>query len=238
VGTAFDLHPDHGRKGTGLNYRTNLYYLETRDGGASWLTAAGQPVELPLTRADNPALVRDYRSEDLNVYLKDIAFTAEGRPVILFLTSKGSSPGPVSAPFQWWTARWTGATWDYRAFTTSDHDYDHGSLYIETDGTWRVIAPTDPGPQPGGTGGEMVMWTSRDQAATWHEAKKLTHDSRYNHTYARKPVDAQPEFYALWADGSPLEPTESSLYFATRAGEVFRLPAHMTGATARPELVR
>ena len=236
VVTAFDLHPNHGRPGTGLNYRTNIYYLETRDGGATWKTIDGKPVTLPLTKAENPALVRDYRAEDLNVYLKDIAFTAEGHPVILFLTSKGFDPGPKSAPFQWLTARWTGREWDYRKLTTSDHNYDHGSLYIETDGTWRVIAPTAPGPQPWGTGGDMEMWVSRDQGAKW-EKKTLTHDSRYNHTYARKPVNAQPDFYALWADGSPLQPTPSSLYFATKDGDVFRLPAHMTGATAKPERV-
>jgi hypothetical protein len=236
VATAFDLHPDHGRGGTGLNYRTNLYYLETRDAGATWQTVDGRNVTLPLTHADNPALVRDFRAEDLNVYMKDIAFTADGHPVILFLTSKGFDPGPKSAPFQWHTARWTGRAWEYRPFTTSDHNYDHGSFYIEADGTWRVIAPTSPGPQPWGTGGEIVMWTSSDQGTTW-SAKPLTHDSRLNHTYARKPVNADPGFYALWADGSPLRPTPSSLYFATKGGEVYRLPDHMSGATAKPERV-
>ena len=238
VATSFDLHPKRGRAGTGLNFRTNLYYAETRDAGATWTTVDGQRLALPLTEAKNPALVRDYRAEDLNVYMKDIAFTADGNPVLLYLTSKGFNPGPQSGPYQWQTARWTGRAWEFRAFTTSDHNYDHGSLYIEADGTWRVIAPTAPGPQPFGTGGEMVMWISRDQGANWDVAKTLTHDSRYNHTYARKPVDAAPEFYALWADGSPLEATPSSLYFATKDGQVFRLPEHMTAATAQPERVK
>jgi hypothetical protein len=235
VATAFDLHPSHGRAGTGLNYRTNIYYAETRDGGATWTTVDGRPLSLPLTTADNPALVRDFRREDLNVYLKDIAFTAQHQPVLLFLTSKGFDPGPKSAPFQWYTARWTGREWSYRPFTTSDHNYDHGSLYIEPDGTWRVIAPLAPGPQPWGTGGEMEMWTSRDEGATWTRVKSLTPGARYNHTYARKPVNAHPDFYALWADGSPIEPTPSALYFSTRDGRVFRLPTHMTTATAKPE---
>jgi hypothetical protein len=238
VATAFDLHPNQGRDGKGLNYRTNIYYAETRDGGATWTTADGKRLAPPLTEAKNPALVRDYRADDLNVYLKDIAFTREGQPVILYLTSKGFDPGPKSGPFQWHTARWTGQAWEFRPFTTSDHNYDHGSLYIENDGTWRGVAPTAPGPQAFGTGGDMVMWVSRDQGAKWEVAKTLTQNSRYNHTYARKPVNADPGFYALWADGSPLEPTPSSLYFATREGEVYRLPAQMTGATAKPEPVR
>jgi hypothetical protein len=238
VATAFDVHPSKGRAGTGLNFRTNIYYAETRDGGATWTTVDGKSLTLPLTDAKNPALVRDYRADDLNVYLKDISFTADGHPVLLYLTSKGYSPGPANGPFQWYTARWTGKAWDYQAFTTSDHNYDHGSLYVEADGTWRVIAPTAPGPQPFGTGGDMVMWTTGDQGRTWKNVKALTHDSRYNHTYARKPVNAHPDFYAFWADGSPLEPTPSSLYFATKSGDVFRLPQHMTGDTAKPELVR
>jgi hypothetical protein len=33
-----------------------------------------------------------------------------------------------------------------------------------------------------------------------------------------------------------LGPTPSSLYFATRDGQVFRLPTKMTGAAAKPEI--
>ena len=83
----------------------------------------------------------------------------------------------------------------------------------------------------------MMMWASRDQGRTWRVNKVLTHDSRYNHTYARKPVNADPGFYAIWADGSALEPTPSALYFATQSGEVYRLPQKMTTETAKPELV-
>jgi len=82
-----------------------------------------------------------------------------------------------------------------------------------------------------------VMWTSRDAGLTWERARQLTKGSRYNHTYARKPVGAHADFYALWADGSPLEPTPSSLYFSTKEGRVFRLPNVMAGATAKPEPV-
>lgn len=234
VGTAFDMHPDHGRSGTGLDFRTNLYYAETSDGGATWTTAGGARLEPPLRAADNPALVRDYRGANLNVYVKDVAFTADHRPVILYLTSGGATPGPGSGPYQWWTARWSGREWVFRPFTTSDHDYDHGSLYVEADGTWRVIAPTGAGPQPWGTGGEMEMWTSRDLGGTWQRDRPLTRGSRFNHSYARKPLGADPGFYALWADGSPLQPTASALYFATRDGRVFRLPETMAAEPVPP----
>lgn len=83
----------------------------------------------------------------------------------------------------------------------------------------------------------MVMWTSGDEGRTWQKVKQLTHDSQLNHTYARRPVDANAAFYALWADGNPLEQSESRLYFTDREGtHTWRLPTHMTHDFERPEI--
>lgn len=233
VGTAFDYHP----RPVGLNARTNLYYAQTDDGGASWRSAGGSALTLPLTQTPNPALVHDYQAEGRLVYLKDLQFDAEGRPVVLFLTSKGAMPGPENGPRTWHTARWEGRQWVIQPVTTSDHNYDHGSLYIEPDGSWQLIAPTDPGPQPFMTGGEVVLWTSPDQGATWSRVKALTPGSRRNHTYVRRPLHRHPDFYALWADGDPLEPSPSTLYFTNRAGDhVWKLPERIEGEAARPEV--
>jgi hypothetical protein len=151
--------------------------------------------------------------------------------------SKGPNPGPEHGPRIWFTARWTGTSWERRPFTESDHNYDHGSLYVEVSGTWRIIAPTDPGPQPHATGGEMVMWTSDDEGKTWKRIKQLTRDSKMNHTYARRPLDAHAAFYALWADGDPLKPSESRLYFTNRDGShVWRLPVEMKELSVRPDI--
>jgi hypothetical protein len=82
------------------------------------------------------------------------------------------------------------------------------------------------------------MWTSRDEGQSWTEFKQLTYGSKLNHTYPRRPVDAQPQFYALWADGNALERSESHLYFTDRDGShVWRLPARMDGEFATPEIV-
>lgn len=232
VATAFDYHPTP----KGLNARTNIYYLQTNDAGTTWTTVTGEPVSVPLEDPNNPALVHDYRSQGLLVYLKDLSFDSTGHPVILYLTSKGFEPGPANGPQRWYTTRWDGAEWVTHPFTESDHNYDHGSLYIEDDGTWRIIAPTEPGPQPFGTGGEMILWTSSDQGAHWKKVKALTHDSKLNHTYARRPLHAHPDFYALWADGSAWEPSPCRLYFTDREGtNVWQLPETMTEEFATPE---
>lgn len=233
VATAFNYHPKKG----GLDARTNLYYLETPDGGRTWQNAAGQAVETPLTDIENPALVRNYESEGLLVYLKQLRFDARGRPVVLYQTSKGHEPGPANDPRIWRIARYSGEKWEFNDVTTSDHNYDFGAMYLEPDGTWRLIAPTDPGPQPYMTGGQMVLWTSSDAGRTWQKTKQLTHAETYNHTFARQPLGADPDFYALWADGDAHQPSPSSLYFTDRpATHVWRLPPKMTDETAQPEI--
>jgi hypothetical protein len=233
LASVFDHHPNP----VGLNERSNIYYVETRDHGKTWRTVAGEPLALPLTEAKNPALVYDSRAEKKLVYMKDLNFDADGRPVILYLTTTGYESGPKHGQRPWFTLRWTGKDWLRRPFTNSDHNYDHGSLYIEEDGTWRIIAPTEPGPQPWTTGGEMALWTSRDRGATWTKAKQLTRNSKVNHTYARRPVNAHPDFYAFWADGNPLEQSESRIYFTNKTGDhVWRLPTTMSGDFAKPEV--
>jgi len=233
AGTAFNFHPE----GKGLNWRTNLYYIQTTDFGKTWHSADGQQLILPLRDIKNPALVHDYEVQGLNVYLKDIRLDKKGMPVILFITSKGYESGPKNNPRTWTTARWTGRTWQIREACTSDNNYDMGSLYIEADGTWRIIGPTETGPQPYNPGGEMAMWVSKNQGNSWKKTKQLTKNSPYNHTYARQPVDAHPEFYAIWADGHGRMPSQSSLYFCDREGNARVLPREMTEDFVKPKLL-
>ncbi len=231
AGTASNYHPG----GKGVNWRTNLYYFETTDFGKTWHAADGTLIELPLTTIENPARVHDYKRKKLKVYLKDIRYDADGRPVILYITSKGYQSGPENDPRTWTTARWTGKKWDIRPVTTSDNNYDMGSLYLEADGTWRIIGPTETGPQPYNPGGEMAMWASKDLGKTWEKVRQMTRGSERNHTYARRPVDAHPDFYALWADGHGRKPSISCLYFCNKAGDVFQLPRKMTKDFVKPK---
>lgn len=228
AGTAFNRHLK------GANSRTDLFYLETDDFGKTWHTAAGEAVEIPLKKPNNPARIHDYESDKLFVYLKDITYDAKGHPVILYLTSEGYAAGPKNSPRTWTTARWTGEKWEIRPVTTSDSNYDTGTISINDDGTWQVVGPTTPGPQKFNPGGEMVMWHSKDQGAHWEATKRLTHNSERNHTYARAVVNGHPDFQAIWADGNARKPSISELHFSNQKGEVFTLPRTMTGDHAKP----
>ena len=118
----------------------------------------------------------------------------------------------------------------------SDHVCDSGCLYIEGQSDWKILAPTAPGPEPGSPGGEMLAWSTDDFGRAWTRTD-LTRSSDLNHNYLRRPLNAQPEFYALWCDGAIRRPSLSRLYFATREGDVYRMPEQMPSANAAPELV-
>lgn len=229
--TAFNYHP-----GGTPDTRTNLYYAETSDFGETWHTASGEVLQTPLVDVHNPALVRDYQAENRLVYMKDINFDAEGHSVILVITSAAYEPGPKGDPRIWTLVRWTGTEWTFTEVARSDHNYDMGSLYIEPEGVWRIIAPTEPGPQQWGTGGEMALWLSKDDGATWTKERDITSNSPRNHAYARRPVSAHPDFYAFWADGNPDSFSESHLYFTNKDGsQVWELPYEMQEAQAKPK---
>lgn len=232
--SSFNYHPQE----IGLNARTNLYYVETSDRGKNWTNAAGESVSLPLTESINAALVHDYESEGLLVYMKDITFNSQGHPLILFITSRGFESGPDNDPRTWRLARWTGNHWQLSDITQSDNNYDMGSLYLETDTRLRVIAPTEKGPQGYNPGGEVALWMSEDSGQTWALEKQLTNNSPYNHTYIRRPVNAQPEFYAFWADGHAREPSPSKFYFSNQSGEVFELPETMKESVVSPKRLK
>ncbi len=229
LGTMFNYHPN----GKGLNWRTNLYYVETADYGKSWRTIDDQPLNVPLNEIGNAALVRDYGTEGLNVYLKDLQFDHQDRPVLLYLTSKGYQSGPANDPRTWMIARWTGTEWKFSKITVSDNNYDFGELWIKSEKEWRLIAPTEPGPQAFNPGGEIAMWVSIDQGATWKMQAQLTSASPRNHTYVRNVRNAHPDMVSIWADGHGRKPSDSRLFFSDLEGNVFQLPQRMED-TATP----
>ena len=219
--------------------RSNLFYVQSDDMGRTWQTADGKDFALPIREVQCTALVRDFWGEGLQVYIQHLTFDCQGRPAILFLTSPAgqTNEGPGD-PRTWTVAHWTDGRWAFHPVTTSGHNFDCGSLYLEDDAHWRIIGPTEPGPQMWRGGGEVAMWSSADHGATWKKEKQLTRGSQQNHCYVRRPVDAQPEFYGLWADGHGHDKNAlCRIYFCTKAGQVRVLPEKMDGEFAKPEMV-
>jgi hypothetical protein len=81
------------------------------------------------------------------------------------------------------------------------------------------------------------MWISNNLGQTWKKVKQLTKNSSRNHTYARQPVNANPDFYAIWADGHGRKPSQSTLYFCDKQGNVYVLPREMSKELVKPQLL-
>ncbi len=229
VGVALSCRQDNA----GVVEHSGLYYLETRDFGRTWTGLPNSKLSIPLDRPDNPALVREYGGNWLFLP-KDLNFDPMGGPLVLYLLRNVKQPVPRRDTRIWSTAKWVGREWEATGVLTSDHDYDSGCIAVERL-TWWLIAPTQPGSQPLASGGDLVNWQTETYGRSWYP-QPLTSAGPKNHNYVRRPVDADPGFFAFWADGNARRPSSSCLYFMNKDGDVYRLPATMTADAARPEV--
>ena len=228
VGTFFNRHPNGN-----VDKRSDLYYVQSADFGKTWTSVEGIQLELPLVQLESPARAIDYSSKGKNLYLKDMGFDAVGNPVCLYIRSNGHEPGPVSAPYEWCITKWNGNKWQTVVVTTSDHNYDMGSLYISAN-EWKIVGPTEEGPQKWGVGGELAVWRSKNYGEKWKKEKQLTRKSEFSHSYVRKPVDYKAPFCFFWADGHSHKLSKSELYFGDFKGNIWKLPYQMKNDFEKP----
>jgi len=228
VGTFFNRHP------FGIvDKRTDLYYIQSDDFGKTWKTVDSIKVDLPLTDKVSPARVVDYSSLRKNIYLKDMGFDADGYPVCLYIRSNGHEPGPKSGDYEWSVTRWNGKQWETHIITTSDHNYDMGSLFISKK-NWKIVGPTEEGPQEWGVGGELAIWESKDEGKNWKKIQTITENSMYSHSYVRRPIDFHAPFCFFWADGHSHTFSKCKLYFGDFQGNIWQLPYEMKKDFERP----
>ncbi|WP_080905077.1 BNR-4 repeat-containing protein [Parabacteroides sp. Marseille-P3160] len=232
IGFFYNWHPNGN-----VDLRTNIYYMQTTDFGKTWTTVDGKSLSIPITEVDNPTMVREFFSKGENVYIKDIAYDKSGHPVALYVSGTGYQPGPQNGLKKWAVIYWNGKEWINREITTSDHNYDTGSLWVE-DKVWTVIGPTENGPQPWGGGGEIVIWKSYDKGDTWLKYKQVTRNSTLNHNYVRKVAHGVDPFLYFWADGDPNKISKSELYFGDSQGHTWKLPYRMSSDQQSPEAVK
>lgn len=229
--SVFNYHP-----GGNVDKRTNIYAVQSDDMGKTWKTPGGKIIQPPLTDPHNEALIRDYEAEHKLVYINDLNFDTDGNPVILAIISNDCRPGPAGDPREWTIINWKNDKWNFHKVCESTHNYDMGSLYIEKN-SWKIIGPTEPGPQKFGTGGEIAMWISKDEGISWKKIRNLSENSLRNNSYVRRPVNAQKDFYSFWADGDAGKLSESHLYFSDRKGKKVReLPYNMNAGAEKPEV--
>ena len=231
IGTFFNRHPNGI-----VDRRTDLYYIESSDLGESWNTADQQPISIPVTEKNSPSRVEDYASLKKNIYLKDMVFDSSGRPICLYIRSNGHKPGPVSQPYEWCITKWNGSKWTTHSITTSDHNYDMGSLLFFNEDLY-LVAPTAIGPQKWGVGGELQVWKSDDLGYHWIKERDLTHKSIMNHSYVRKSENFKAPFIFFWANGNAHQFSKSELFFGNLNGEIWKLPYSMEKEYELPQKI-
>lgn len=228
LGTFFNRHTDGD-----VDTRSDLYYVQTRNHGTSWITVDGKQISIPIDNIENATRVVDYHSQNKNVYMKDMGFDSEGNPVCLYITSGGHEPGPENAPYEWRVTFWNDTAWTTKIVCTSDHNYDMGSIFI-TDDVWKIVGPTENGPQKYGVGGEIAVWVSTNSGRDWEREKVITKNSTLNNAYVRRPLQSKAPFSFFWANGNPDKLSISELFFGDFSGDVYRLPYTMTEEWEKP----
>ena len=228
LGTFFNRHTNGD-----VDTRSDLYYVQTHDHGKSWTTIDGKEITIPIDNIDNATRVVDYHSQKKNVYMKDMGFDNLGNPICLYITSGGHEPGPDNAPYEWRVTFWSGTQWTTKIVCTSDHNYDMGSIFIADD-VWKIVGPTEDGPQQYGVGGEIAIWASDNSGMDWKKEKVITNSSELNHSYVRRPLQSKAPFSFFWANGNSEKLSKSELFFGDFDGSVFRLPYAMTDEWEKP----
>lgn len=232
IGTFFNRHPNGN-----VDKRTDLYYIQTADFGKNWTTVDGEEVSIPLKDVTNSCRAVDYASQGKNVYMKDMAYDDEGKPICLYIRSNGHEPGPKSAPYEWCISKWNGNRWQTHVVTNSDHNYDTGSLFV-SENSWKIVGPTISGPQKWGVGGELAIWESTDKGENWNRALVITDKSKLSHSYVRRPSAFQAPFCFFWSNGHSHDFSRSDLYFGNFNGEIWKLPYYMKSDFEKPIRVR
>ncbi|NOR76101.1 MAG: hypothetical protein GQ525_13215 [Draconibacterium sp.] len=231
IGTFFNRHPNGV-----VDKRTDLYYVQSSDFGKTWITVDSIELELPIIQLDSPARAVNYASKGKNIYLKDMGFDSEGKPVCLYIRSNGHEPGPLNVPYEWCVTKWDGANWQTYVITKSDHNYDMGSIYI-SEKDWKIVGPTELGAQEWGVGGELAVWSSINEGEKWKRIKQLTKNSKNSHAYVRRPVNYKSPFCFFWADGHSHQFSKSELYFGDFKGNIWKLPYDMKKEYEKPKKV-
>lgn len=210
---------------------TNVYYLETLDGGKTWQSTRRTRLDLPIKGQENAVLAFDYRSIHWTVFLKDLGFDPLGIPTVVYLGCRRSH---AQAPLMctWTTARWAGRGWETNSPIPASSAFDSTAFHIEPDRDWLQALARNGRTPPGQA--KVLLMSSNDQGRSWEQKAGFEADPSQRHVLVR-PAGARPELIALWILGQP--GTAGRLRLMDEKGRALVLPGEMAGSEARPEPV-
>jgi hypothetical protein len=231
-----DNHPDK---------RTNLYFMQSFDGGLTWQNKNGDALEIlsgakqPLEKFDIDTQIKSYRSTGIYVYLKDIKINEDDDVLILYSISKTADPtnfdykrtlhlvtipvlgSPNSKPIG-------GSSYEV------NHNYSSGfidsltnSIYIPSSDTVKNLA-----------GGNIQRLTTTGSDFI----SNITSGSRH-HNYVRdvfnKTHSSALDFSFFWTSSDPLASDQRVPlhYYGTKSNYVYNMPLAMPSNPRKPTAI-
>ena len=134
--TVFSYYPEGD-----VDKRTNLYLLKTDNFGKTWESIDNKVIEMPVTKTNNEALIKDYEVEKKLVFINDLNFDSEGNPVIVAIISSDIRPVQSDQFRELTVIHWKNGKWNFYKVCNIDHNYDMGPLYVSGN-EWKIVAPT------------------------------------------------------------------------------------------------
>ncbi|WP_102798919.1 BNR-4 repeat-containing protein [Bowmanella denitrificans] len=192
-----------------VDSRSNLYFMESNDGGKTWMNSNGMSLDskFPLvTDSDDTRIMRYFFAENdpknWYIYLKDIKINIDGTINVLYVASKSADPTNTSARRELVLATKSDSGWFFNTVRTDiNHNYSTGFV---ADGGKRIVFPVY---KPGTNkqqfaGGTVYIGTFKNSSWGWSELTACQYPGQ-NHNYVRDVINGKPDFEFFWgqADG-------------------------------------
>lgn len=139
--------------------RYHLYYMKSTDNGKTWTKADGTSLNMPVDENSSEKIL-DSGSDFCNVCLGDIQTTSNGNPLILFNHNKIFK-----------LARWNGSEWIITVVKEVDHNFDYGTLIIDSDSQYRAYITVG-----NGRGGAIKEYLTTNCGVNWTFQKIIVDD--------------------------------------------------------------
>ncbi len=208
---AYNSHGFDGKPPGYVDNRSNLYFMESKDGGATWnnSTSPSTALSFPLVKDNSETKIKQYfygtgDSRTRLVYLKDIKINSNGTISILYVTSTTPDAGAPNASRDLVLATKNGTSWSYDTLRTDvNHNYSTG--FVSDNGNSVVFPFYKPGAnREQFAGGTLYKGTLTGGLWSWSEVSACAYLNQ-NHNYVRDVYNGKSDFQYFWAQGDGLQ---------------------------------
>ncbi|MEQ1823864.1 MAG: BNR-4 repeat-containing protein [Fimbriimonadaceae bacterium] len=187
IGFAFGIYDSVAQ-----NYRSEVYYIESTDGGATWKTPLGAAATnsiganiAPIRRCPWGGRTRVW----------DLIYDSQGRPSIAHVEYPTEySPIPNSSFCNGIVTQFKGGYWASRMVSPISMNYYPGGLVFDASNPFRIFATIPAGL----TGSDLVIYDSLNQGSSWTRGQTVA-TGGFN-VRPQAVANAAPDLRITWLD--------------------------------------